>query len=939
LTVRLHPMFERPALVPTFVLSLDDRDAADLARAGGKGAALARMQVAGLPVPHGFVVTTDAYASHIQENALEPTLAKTLAAIDFDDPQDIDRKTAAIRAFIVAAPVPDAIREAILSRYRALDRDAFVAVRSSGTAEDLADASFAGMHDTYLDVRGDEQVIVNVRRCWASMWTARATAYRHRKGYTHRDQRLAVVVLRMVAADAAGVMFTANPMTTTVDEYVINAAWGLGEGIVSGQVTPDEFVADRDTRCVKRATIGEKAVRIVRDDRNGGTIAVANAADDRARPALTDAQIAELVELGRRVVDYFDGWPQDVEWALEDGRFFILQAREITGVDFCWDEDVDAHGVLPRLRDDAVLSRARADTVWTGRITPLFYSLRSEARTLATPRMYRLWAGDREAQARWGQPGAPVGALRWYKYHRGAVYFNSEVEYRNFLEVVPPRLRNRALCEWTPPHWLDDFAKRPGGWRRLLRVYARLWRYRPQFSVSRVLSTLRAQIRANENGLGMSAEAIRGLDDAALGRYVQTTIENQAKWVTDIANAFYLHSPFMSSCFLWMFEHWYKGEDRGLYGDLVTGLPEQTYTVKQNDALWSLAETIRASAPLRALFDANPGAAFFAEAARHPCGVAFTEKYRGFLDEFGHRGQADRDIWYDRRSEDPGIDYRALALLLQAEGRKAATDERAIVARREAATRTVQASIRAQRFGWLKARSFAFVQKFMLDFYVFRDDSRHHTDRNTFAKKRAVVEVGRRLFERGVLERPDDFYYLSKNELLALLDDPTKRLRLMRAKAAARRRNCERYRKEWMPPMYIRGNGTVFTEPAARAAASDDRTRLQGKGMSRGSATGRARVLATLDELGRLERGDILVARGTDPGWTPAFIVLSGLVLETGGTLSHGACLAREYGVPAVQLADAMSRIADGTMVRVDGDTGEVAILAQSRDAPVALRP
>lgn len=922
------------------VFALDDWRAASIAQSGGKGARLAQLAAARFPVPPGFIIGTDAYASHIDSNALGSGCAAACRDIDFDNPRSVEEGAARMREAILAAPMPAAVRAAIVERYRALGGDAFVAVRSSGTAEDLAEASFAGMHDTFLDLRGEDAVVDGVKRCWASMWTARATAYRHRRGFAHADQRLAVVVLAMVNADAAGVMFTANPMTGATDEFVINAAWGLGEGIVSGVVTPDQWIVSRDSGAIKKAIVEDKAVAIVRDDAKGlGT--VARPVDDalRKRASLTSARVTELAAIGRRIMECFEGWPQDVEWAVADGRIYVLQARDITGVEFCWDEDIDAHGTLPRLRDDAILSRARADTVWTGRITPLFYSLRSEARTLATPRMYALWAGGADAQRRWGQSGAPVGELRWYKYHRGAVYFNSEVEYRNFLEVVPPRLRNRALCEWTPPHWLDGFGARPGGWGRVARVCARLLLRRPQVLAPWLFRFLHAQIRANANGIGLDDETIRKLDDAALKSYVQSTIENQSRWVVDIANAFYLHSPFMSSCLLWMYEHWYTGGDGGLYPDLVTGLPTQTYTVQQNDALWALAERIRASSALRELFHSHAGAAFFAEAARHPDGAAFTREYRRFLDEFGHRGQADRDIWYDRRSEDPAIDYRALGLLLQADGRRSATSEGELVARREAATRTVLASIRRQRFGALKAALFGYVQRWMLAFYVFRDDSRHHTDRNTMAKKRAVQELGRRLFERGTLERSDDFYYLAKNELFALLDDPTRNLRLARAKATARRRNCDRYRKEWMPPMYIFGNGAVFEEPEAKGASYADRGRLHGSGMSRGSVTGRARVLRSLDDIGRLKHGDILVARATDPGWTPAFIVVSGLVLETGGMLSHGACLAREYGIPAVQLADAMARIEEGTLLRINGNTGEVDVVPASEAALAEAQP
>lgn len=917
------------------VLSLSDPEAGAIAHAGGKACRLSALARAGFPVPRGFVIPTGAYREHLRAAGIDAQLRRLLEDLDAEAARGLEAATAQLREAIVAAPLADTARDAILRAYRGLGESCYVAVRSSAIAEDLATASFAGQHDTYLDVHGDAQLLGAVKRCWASLWTARAVAYRQRQGLDPAAQALAVLVLEMVPAESSGVLFTANPLTSATDEFLVDAAWGLGEGIVSGLVNPDQFVIDRASGTVKRRVLGSKQVRVVRASAaGGGTMQQPVPEAERQRFTLADAQVAELADLGRRVSAHFGDWPQDIEWARADGRFVLLQSRDVTGVEFSWDQDLELHGTLPRLPDEAVLSRARSDTVWTGRITPLFYSLRAETRTLVTPMVYRIWAGSLAAQRRWGRPGTPIGQLRWYKYHRGAVYFNSEVEYRNHLQYVPPALRSPVVCEWTPPEWLTDFREQPGSWWRMPWIAARIAVLSPGHRIDRVFETLARHISANRGGTGPDPAALRAMDDAALKRQVDETLRVQSEWVRDIAHVFYLYAPYMTSAMFWMLEHWYAKDWAATYDALITGAPRQTWTVRQNEALRALAAQIRACAALRQAFDASDVAGFFVQLRGSEEGRRFLADYQAFVSEFGHRGHADRDIWYPRRLEDPALDRQALALLLKADARRPATSEEDRVAARQAATQAVAEALRGQRFGRLKAWLFERVQQFLVDFQVFRDDSRHQTDRNTFAKKLAVVEVGRRVFERGLLEREDDFYYLSKAELFELLDGRTARLRLMRAKVAARRLNCERYRVEWSPPMYIRGDATVHEDAQQQRSTQHEPGLLQGLPMSRGEVVGRARVVRSLAGLQEVRQGEILVARSTDPGWTPVFYLISGLVLETGGALAHGACLAREYGLPAVQLADAMNRIADGAIVAVDGRAGTVRVLQQPPPAP-----
>ena len=324
------------------ILKLGTERSLDLALAGGKGASLGRLVRAGFPVTGGFVVSTDAYTAFLAANGLQAAIEGIVDGIDHANPELVDREAARIRRLIVAGAIPERLAAEIRDAYRSLGGDPFVAVRSSGTAEDLEGASFAEQYDTYLDVRGGEALLDAVRRCWASMWTGRAVAYRHERNFYERGLRIAVVVQAMVAADVSGVMFVGNPMNARADEIVVNASWGLGEAVVSGLVSPDEYILDSKTGRPKVRRMGEKALTVRRGvGPDGGTVRVPTEPALRERLALHDGQLEELAALGVKATAYYDGLPQDLEWALSGGAFHLLQSRPITGVDFLREEDVD----------------------------------------------------------------------------------------------------------------------------------------------------------------------------------------------------------------------------------------------------------------------------------------------------------------------------------------------------------------------------------------------------------------------------------------------------------------------------------------------------------------------------------------------------------------------------------------------------------------------
>lgn len=319
-----------------FVKRFEELSKNDVALVGGKGANLGELCRAGMAVPPGFCITAEAYKWFIESSGIQAKIAEKLKELKADDDAVLDRITRDIRELITSAEMPKEIANEVAEAYRQLSQgsDAFVAVRSSATAEDLPEASFAGQQDTYLNVKGVEQVLAHVKKCWASLWNARATAYREKHGFDHLGVYLSVVVQKMVDADRAGVAFSSNPVNRNTQEIMINASWGLGEAVVAGHVTPDEYIVEKGTFKIKEVIVSEKNVMAVRQADGG--VSIVKVADHLGPEYVTRQCLTneEILELSRQVVsvEAHYGFPQDIEWALsrEDGKFYLLQARPIT---------------------------------------------------------------------------------------------------------------------------------------------------------------------------------------------------------------------------------------------------------------------------------------------------------------------------------------------------------------------------------------------------------------------------------------------------------------------------------------------------------------------------------------------------------------------------------------------------------------------------------
>ena len=886
---------------------------------GGKGANLGSLARAGFRVPPGFTITTESYSSFLLNSELNSRISQILSEINFDEHELVEEYASRIRALFTDGELPKGIAAEVSAAYDALGNNIYVAVRSSGTAEDLAGASFAGLHDTYLDIHGNDAVLEAVKRCWASLWTARAMSYRNTKGFDHLRCPIAVVVQTMIESEISGVMFTGNPINTATDEIVINSSWGLGEAIVAGITTPDNYVVNSETLKILERTMGSKRIQIVRNPgTNLGTVSQDVPESKQGKFALSEDQILILANLGICIQANYGDVPQDIEWAFSRGEFYVLQSRPITAVDFSWDADINA-SVYGEADDDQIWSRNYADDVWTGAITPLMFSCRAQLAHRAHDQAVHLWGfGELES-----------ASLRPFIYHKGEAYHNTKLDRMIAELTVPPPLRKyHYRFGQVPKAWREEVLKAPFSWKRYFRMYARIQALEPNYGWSWVRH-LHVHFTKNPQKIaehsGVSSDELLRMSDRALKKYILKMIETELKFYHCPWTGLFLQFMDLLALTEKIVTDWYDGDNRNAYTDLITGSQQPTATQIENQSVWQLADRIRASPILLLTFRKYENAEFFGALER--CGAegkTFLEEYAKHIKEHGHRGHSDRDIYFTRRIEDPSVDYRAFQMLLSGDP-VPNPEKRDIETRKriEAVADEVTENIRKKPLGCLKAEVFKIVLDRLHLCILGRDDERHFVDLSTFAIKKGFAEVGRRIRERGQFDSERDFYFLGMEELFEVFEGRAN-MSFIKTKIAARMRNFDRFdRKEVTPCAFIqRGLPLDLDMPADH----DGQGVFRGTGISGGKVTGPARVVKTIKEINSIRPDDILVVSSTDPGWTTAFLVIKGIVLETGGKLAHGALLAREYGLPAVQLEGAMQLIPDGNLITVDGDSGVITL-------------
>ncbi len=907
-----------------YICNLDEIDSSSIPSVGGKGANLGELTRAGLPVPQAFVVSTLAYQRLIETNSLLDPILAVLAELDYEDAAEIEGRASKIREMIIAADTPADIDSSIRTAYEELEahlgNGGLVSVRSSATAEDLPGMSFAGQQDTYLNIHGADAVVEHVKRCWASLWTDRALSYRNKQGFRHEDVLLAVVVQEMFPSEVSGVMFTANPVTSNPKEIFLNSSWGLGEAIVSGRVNPDQYIVDKDSLAIKDKSIHEKRVMTVRNADRQGSSEIEVPQDRRAVEALPDDLIVELSKIGRGIEEHY-GFPQDIEWGYANGRFAILQSREVTAADIDLHEGMEAWQTPDALaeltKERWVWSRAYSDELQTGPSTPLMYTF-AQPHRIKTKLLALEFAGIDSFAGYSSDNYLDMPLFRWY----GArAYYNTSLEKEWIRIFIPPFARDETALLPFPEEDREEIRNMPFDWFKFLRMLVKLEFDHPTRSLLGSTHYLydnfeRWVDHANAVWDDYDIESAGSVRDLFMtlvrGRDGNELDENVAL-------------PF--NFFLYVLPHglrklcemWCDDEDERLFGALIAG--QKTPTGDQNTAVWELSRKIKRSPVLMELMQKDDPKEILDSLADSEDGQEFSADFEAFLAAYGHRGADERDPVHFRWGQKPEKVFPALKplLTLGEEDSPAAFEER-LAARMLEAKDECLTKIRKQPVGPLKAALFKWYLELVQHYFYYRDWERFQNDRDGMHFRPLLTKVGRMFVERELLTDQEDVFFLGIQEVM-LADAGSLSARDIAIRVRARRRVYEKYtHKE--PPKYIRGWETFDDDQLP-----DDGHGLRGTAASSGTVTGRARVCRSLDQVGRIEKGDILITVATDPAWTTVFSIIGGVVVETGGVVSHAVMISREYGIPCVaNLTQACDAIPDGQMITVDGSGGRVLI-------------
>lgn len=896
----------------TYIISFGDVRPGDVAVAGGKGVGLGGLIRAGTPVPPGFVLNTAAYAAFVVANHLEAGIQELAALSPEAAPQDYEDASERIRALFAGGTMPSGIAAELGAAYGLLGNgDTAVAVRSSATAEDLASASFAGQQETYLNVRGAEALAAAVTDCWASLWTARAMAYRAREGIGPDTVRLAVVVQRMVQAEAAGVMFTANPANGRRDQTVISAAWGLGESVVSGTVTTDDVVVEAATgRVLSRRTADKEVMTAYAEH---GTREQPVPPARRRQPVLDDRAAAALARHGTRIADHF-GAPQDIEWARTGDGFFILQSRPITALP---EPAADTPDTWTVPYPNGLYFRASIVEQLPDPLSPLFADLIDGSVTRSLRALMAEAVGKNVIRE--DDVGLPtINGYAYYYYRTSAMW---RVMGRS-LTAVRALVRGRAHMG-------------VAGWR--------------EFSHPRYERIIQ----------DWSGRPVGELSGADLLEGVQALLDAGTVYYTAVQSII----PIAATSEISFRAYYDKFVRRA--GDP----PAQTFLlgydsepIRAEKSLYDLAAWTREVPGLAPAILAAPTTALAGSqrTGSPPAGMdpalwrQWHERFRSHLGRFGH-AVYNLDFVSPVPADDPAPLLETVKFYLRGQGNDPHERQRLSAARREEETGRM-----VTRLGRTRRAAFLRLLRWAQDAAPIREDALADVGLAWPLIRQMLLELGRRLVGSAVLAGPADVFWLRHQELRSAVEfglaapraagapghpntqggpEPagapaavaiTGADRPVRANAVEERKMLWRGQARAAAPQLLpesRWMERAFGSMMPAGSQDQPGDVIKGVGASSGRVSAPARVLGGPQDFARMVPGDVLVARITTPAWTSLFAMASAVVTDVGGPLSHSSIVAREYGIPAVLgTGVATQRLASGQLIRVDGDAGTVTI-------------
>lgn len=866
----------------SFVLDFQEIEKGQLSLVGGKGLNLGELSnIQGIQVPEGFCVTTVGYEKAIEQNEELQTLLQQLTKLNREDRVQIGEMSKEIREVIMAVQILSDVVEVVAHYLSRFGNEHAYAVRSSATAEDLPYASFAGQQDTYLNIIGKEAILQHVRKCWASLFTERAVMYRMQNGFEHNQVSICVVVQKMVFPEASGILFTADPITSSRKVLSIDASFGLGEALVSGLVSADNYKV-KEGKIVDKV-ISTKKVAIYALKEGGTETKQINSAQQKIQ-TLSEQQILQLAQIGRQIEAYF-GCPQDIEWCLVDNTFYIVQSRPITTLYPIPEENDGGNHVYISVGHQQMMTDA---------MKPLGLSF-----FLLTTSAPMRKAGGRlfvDATQRLASPASRDYLINTLGKSDPLIRdaLTTVVKRDNFITLLPDEETEKSASKSKPPvSSQPEIENDPAIVTELIK--------NSEASLEELKETM--QLKSGVDVLDFILEDIQQLKKVLFNLQSIAVIMagmNASTWINE------------------KMEQW-LGEKNA--ADTLSQSVQNNITSEMGLALMEVADVIRPYEEVIAYLQHVENHSFLDELVQFKGGEKAQEAIDAFLNKYGMRCSGEIDITKTRWSEKPTTIIPMILNNIR-DFEYGASKRKFEEGLQEALKKEEELVDRLQQLpdGKQKVEETKQMIRNIRNFIGYREYPKYGMINRYFIYKQALLKEAEQLVQSGVIHEVDDIYYLTFEELHEVV-----RTKKLNYDLIHKQKNDYKLYEKLTPPRIMTSDGEIITGKYKRENLPVDA--IAGLPVSSGLVEGRARVILNMEDA-NLEEGDILVTAFTDPGWTPLFVSIKGLVTEVGGLMTHGAVIAREYGLPAVVgVENATKLIKDGQRIRVHGTEGYIEVL------------